>query len=98
MTEHLTQTIDIETPELVVISYTIAKLESRITASLIDLIICIVGFLAVILGLALVTPDGNSAERAMSTSLAIAITVLLQFVVLWGYYLLFEGLGGGQTP
>src|SRR5262245_9827924 len=98
MSEDLTQTIDIETPELVVVSYTIAGLGSRVTAGLIDLIICIVGFFAVILGLAFVTPDGSSADGGMSTSLAIAITVLLQFVVLWGYYLLFEGLRDGQTP
>jgi uncharacterized membrane protein SpoIIM required for sporulation/uncharacterized RDD family membrane protein YckC len=98
MTEDLTQTIDIETPELVVVSYTIAGLGSRVTAGLIDLVICIAGFIAVIMGIALLTPDGSSAEGAVSTALAIAITVLLQFVVLWGYYLLFEGLRDGQTP
>ena len=98
MTNDLTQTIDIETPELVVVSYTIAGLGSRVTAGLIDLVICIAGFVAVILGLALVSPKGSGAEGSMSTAFAIAITVLLQFVVLWGYYLLFEGLRDGQTP
>jgi len=30
--------------------------------------------------------------------LAIAVLVILQFAILWGYYLLFEGLRDGQTP
>jgi uncharacterized membrane protein SpoIIM required for sporulation/uncharacterized RDD family membrane protein YckC len=98
MTEDLTQTVDIETPELVVVSYTIAGLGSRVSAGLIDLVICIVGFIAVITGLAVMSSDGNDGEAAMSSALAIAIMVLLQFVVLWGYYLLFEGLRDGQTP
>jgi len=97
MTEDLTQTVDIETPELVVVSYTIAGLGSRVSAGLIDLLICIVFLIAVVTGLALMAPD-NQTEGTMSGAVAIAIMVVLQFVVLWGYYLLFEGLRDGQTP
>ena len=33
-----------------------------------------------------------------STAWAVAVMIIMQFVVLWGYYLLFEGLRDGQTP
>jgi uncharacterized membrane protein SpoIIM required for sporulation/uncharacterized RDD family membrane protein YckC len=98
MAEHLTQTVDIETPELVVVSYTIAGLGSRVYAGLIDLMICATLFIASIVALVAVSPSDSGATGLMSTAWAVAIMVMLQFVVLWGYYLLFEGLRDGQTP
>ena len=50
MTERLSQTVDIETPELVVVSYTVAGLGSRVYAALIDLAICALAFVVVIVG------------------------------------------------
>src|SRR3954470_16959128 len=97
---HLTQTVDIETPELVVVSYTIAGLGSRVYAALIDLLICVVLFIGAVLGLALLSrgeADDPTAESP-TTAWALAVMVLVQFVILWGYYLLFEGLRDGQTP
>src|SRR5206468_1595224 len=44
----LSQTIDVETPELVVFSYTIAGVGSRALAALIDSLICIGAILAII--------------------------------------------------
>src|SRR3954470_15592144 len=100
MAEHLTQTVDIETPELVVVSYAIAGIGSRVYAALIDLVVCIVAFLAIIIGTLLIGHgvgiDDNTPTP--STAWAVAVLVLMQFVVLWGYYLLFEGLNDGQTP
>lgn len=99
MDEHLTQTVDIETPELVVVSYTIAGLGSRLYAGLIDLIICVLLLLGVGLLLYATTgADAGSSDPGASTAWAVAILVIVQFVVLWGYYLLFEGLWDGQTP
>jgi uncharacterized membrane protein SpoIIM required for sporulation/uncharacterized RDD family membrane protein YckC len=101
--EHLTQTVDIETPELVVVSYTIAGLGSRVYAALIDLVICIIFLIGAVTALVAVVPKparpGASANAAnMSTAWAFAILVLVQFALLWGYYLLFEALRDGQTP
>ena len=76
MTEDLTQTVDIETPELVVVSYTIAGLGSRVSAGLIDLVICILGLIAVVTGIALMAPDGDQADGTMSGAVAIAILVV----------------------
>ncbi len=102
MSEQFIQTVDIETPELVVLSYTIAGLGSRVLAALIDLFVCIATLIAVTFAAASLSPHatrraptGSSAYA--STAWAFAILTLFQFVVVWGYYLLFEGLRDGQT-
>ncbi|HSQ28393.1 MAG TPA: stage II sporulation protein M [Gemmatimonadaceae bacterium] len=101
MQERLTQTVDIETPELVVLSYTIAGLGSRLGAALIDLAVSALLFITVILAAARVSPKSLAkvdVRAAPTTAWAVALLVILQFAVLWGYYLLFEGLRDGQTP
>src|SRR5512133_473737 len=101
MTERLSQTVDIETPELVVVSYTVAGIGSRVYAALIDLVICALLFLVVIVGvLALGSRSASelASEPTPSTAWAVAVMIIMQFVILWGYYLLFEGLRDGQTP
>ena len=37
----LDQTVDIETPELVVLTYTVAGIGSRVVAAIVDLLICL---------------------------------------------------------
>ncbi len=101
MSQRLEQVVDVETPELVVLSYTIAGLGSRLYAALIDLLICVLLFVAVALGIGILLPRQRitAAVRSdSSTALAMAALVILQFAILWGYYLLFEGLRDGQTP
>jgi len=101
MTDHLSQTVDIETPELVVVSYTIAGLGSRVYAAIIDLVICAAMYLAVIFGMVILTRDERAAAQnvpAPSSNWVLAVMFLMLFAILWGYYLLFEGLRDGQTP
>lgn len=101
MSQRLEQVVDVETPELVVLSYTIAGLGSRLYAALIDLLICVFLFFAVAIGIGILLPRERIAAAVRSDSsaaLAMAALVILQFAILWGYYLLFEGLGDGQTP
>ena len=43
----LVQTVDIETPELVTFSYTIAGVGSRVAAALIDYLLCLLLFIAI---------------------------------------------------
>ena len=59
MSDHLSQTVDIETPELVVVSYTIAGLGSRVYAAIIDLFICIAMYLGVIFGIVFLLARGD---------------------------------------
>lgn len=105
MSDRFTQTVDIETPELVVVSYTVAGLGSRLLAALIDLTICAVTLLVIVLAaVALDNRSSNELAREIankpspSTAWAAAIVTIMQFVILWGYYVLFEGLNDGQTP
>jgi uncharacterized membrane protein SpoIIM required for sporulation/uncharacterized RDD family membrane protein YckC len=97
-----TQTVDVETPELVVLTYTVAGLGSRVYAALIDLICCFVLMISVIvLGAMLVAKLGTTvpgAARLATTAWMLAAIGLLQFAVMWGYYVLFEGFADGQTP
>ncbi|MEO7457066.1 MAG: stage II sporulation protein M [Gemmatimonadaceae bacterium] len=93
------QTIDVETPELVVLTYSLAGVGSRVLAALTDLAICVGGFIALVL--ALVALDGGSGSTSGSSlglTWGIAVLVIAQFVIIWGYYVLFEGLRDGQTP
>jgi uncharacterized membrane protein SpoIIM required for sporulation/uncharacterized RDD family membrane protein YckC len=91
------QTVDVETPELVVLTYSVAGVGSRMLAALTDLFICLAIILALILAIAVLQP-GDAFLMGATASWAAALLVLLQFAVLWGYYVLFEGLMDGQTP
>jgi uncharacterized membrane protein SpoIIM required for sporulation/uncharacterized RDD family membrane protein YckC len=95
----LTQTIDVETPELVVFSYTIAGIGSRALAAVIDSLICIAAIIGIMISLAAVTPRRTgTGTGGIFDALAVAIVVFAIFCLLWGYYVLFEGLADGQTP
>jgi len=93
----VTGTIDVETPELVVLSYTVAGVGSRAYAAFIDYLICFVLFFVAVIMLAVLAAK-TSVFAGMSGSWAAALIILLQFAILWGYYILWEGLADGQTP
>ena len=98
--ERLAETVDIETPELVVVSYTLAGVGSRIAAGLIDLFFCAALLIAVLLLAVLVGSPVSPEEigrESSSTAWASAVVVIMQFAILWGYYLLCEGLFDGRT-
>ena len=94
----LEQTVDVETPELVVLTYSVAGIGSRALAAITDLVIVLVAFLLIgIAALALRLTRGF-VYVGVSSSWGTALLVLAQFALLWGYYVLFEGLMDGQTP
>jgi uncharacterized membrane protein SpoIIM required for sporulation/uncharacterized RDD family membrane protein YckC len=92
------QTVDVETPELVVLTYSIAGLGSRVLAALTDLAICIGALLVVSLAVVALGGGRSFLRFDAAGSWGFAILLLAQFVILWGYYVLFEGLMDGQTP
>ena len=94
----LANTMEVETPELVVLSYTIAGIGSRAYAALIDYAICFIIVLVADIGITVFFAKNGGLMRNASTALAISIIVLVQFAVLWGYYVLFEALNDGRTP
>lgn len=99
-TSGLEDVVAVETPEMVLVSYTIAGVGSRVVAGLIDLVICIL----FLVGLSLLgqllgeSKPGLKAEPTRSTAWIFAVLFLIQFAILWGYYVLFEALRDGQTP
>ena len=95
-TNALAQTVDVETPELVVLTYTIAGVGSRVAAALIDYSICLLAYFAVLLGVS--SLGGTGLFGARSAAWGAAVLYLLLFAILWGYYVFFEGLADGQTP
>ena len=92
------QTVDVETPELVVLTYSIAGIGSRAMAAITDLLLVAAAF--VVLGIVwfLVVAAGGFSGFDLSGSWGIALLIIVQFGLLWGYYVLFEGLMDGQTP
>jgi uncharacterized membrane protein SpoIIM required for sporulation len=93
------QTVDVETPELVVVSYSIGGIGSRVLAALTDLAICLGLMFMLFIAVAVLAPRGlTPVVGAASASWGMAILILAQFALLWGYYVLFEGFMDGQTP
>jgi uncharacterized RDD family membrane protein YckC len=91
----LPSTITILTPENVEVTYELAGLASRIRGAAVDTFLQLVALLSVwtVIG----TVASLSAASALQNWL-IALGVLLTFVILVGYFLLFEVRWNGQTP
>lgn len=95
--------IQVETPEQIAFSYSVAGIGSRTVAAFVDYSIIIL----LLIGLAVLSstvlgPLGNvqklvSSDSFSSTSWALAILGLLQFILTWGYYVISEWIGDGQT-
>ena len=97
----LDRRVQIETPEQTVLSYTVAGVGSRAAAAVVDqLIIGAAGFvLSIVVLVAGAAFSGKSASAARtSAGWAMALSVLLGFALVWGYYVVFEALWDGQTP
>jgi uncharacterized membrane protein SpoIIM required for sporulation/uncharacterized RDD family membrane protein YckC len=92
------QTVDVETPELVVLTYSIAGIGSRALAAIVDLLVVVLAFVVVMLAVFAIGVARGLAGMGVSDSWGIALFILAQFTLLWGYYVLFEGLMDGQTP
>ena len=97
----LEQQVDIETPEQVVFSYTIAGVGSRAAAAMLDYFILIVALFLVVLlfnmAVALIGLKGSGAGGVFG-SWALAVFLLVGFILQWGYFLAFEAFWDGQTP
>ncbi len=91
--------VDVETPELVVVSYDLAGVGSRMNAALIDYAVCLfLIFVVFALGASAMPRDVVARARPDEFGgWALAILILAQFVVMWGYYVLFEALADGRT-
>jgi uncharacterized RDD family membrane protein YckC len=90
--------VDIKTPEFVSIQFQIAGLGSRSAAFIIDqLLLMIVNILSIIVLLFVMDGMSSFSFFMMENTLPIAITVIVLFIVNWGYFFAFEFFSGGRT-
>ena len=99
-TASLSQSVDVETPELVVLSYTVAGVGSRAMAAIIDYLICVAIAVALLMGFATLGSRlvEKEAYAEMTAAWVSAVLGLMVFALVWLYYVLFEALNDGQTP
>ncbi len=90
----LRQRHGVETPEHVDVHFELAGVGSRLAAALLDLLLMLLAL--VILAMAFDSVVGQTG-RAVRGWLA-ALMWLLVFLLVWGYFTLFEALNGGRTP
>jgi uncharacterized RDD family membrane protein YckC len=95
--------LNIETPEQVDLHFPVAGVGSRFIAVLLDIVFQIVIY--VVLALLLYVTDAyRSVDRVMerqsdtAAKWVVAGFILLNFVLFWGYFALFEAYWHGQTP
>ena len=94
----LDATLDVETPEQVVVSYTLAGIGTRGAAALIDLLIMLIGNGALWYSVASLPRFIPGSAGLTETSWLGAVFIIGQFLILWGYFVAFEALWDGQTP
>lgn len=87
------QHLAIETPEHVALDLEIAGIGSRSLAAVIDMLLLVGAMLAVLLVVGILAGFGFTLGRVAP------VLLLLGGFVAWnGYFILFEGMGRGQTP
>ncbi len=95
--------MQISTPDHVSLEFELAGAGSRFSAYLIDFLLNVLLIIAVVLA-ALLTGGWVMLRGfvggggALTSSWIWAIVVLIIFLINWGYYVFFEGVGRGSTP
>ncbi|HEY3220143.1 MAG TPA: stage II sporulation protein M [Gemmatimonadales bacterium] len=87
----------VETPEHVDVQFELAGVGSRLAAGLLDLLLLLLGLLALWIGGGAIV-GSVASSRGVARSWLSAGIILLTFLFLWGYFTLFEALNGGRTP
>jgi uncharacterized RDD family membrane protein YckC len=100
--------ISIETPEQVALVLPIASIGSRLLALFLDtvvqfatimvLVVCLVLLIVAVPSIGHTHAPRHNAHAPGSAVWGIAIVLFLQFLLLWGYFTLFEAFWNGQTP
>jgi uncharacterized RDD family membrane protein YckC len=97
--------LNIDTPELVQLEFSVAGLGSRSLACLFDYFLQGVGWTLLILGLVWLVEAFGGGQQTHSSDTSspsgvwvAAILLLIFFLVQWGYFSLFEAFWNGQTP
>src|SRR6185295_5543407 len=86
----------IDTPENIEFAYDIAGIGSRFLAAIIDSFVIGAALLIVGIIIGVITARGGFVGSAVGSLIA-AISALLSFVILWGYYIVFDLVWNGQS-
>ncbi|WP_226036895.1 RDD family protein [Aquibacillus saliphilus] len=90
--------VDIKTPEFVSLQFQVAGLGSRAAALIIDQIILTITSILVVVAMFFVEFGQLSMLYIPElSSLPIAITIILLFIINWGYFFIVEYFSGGRT-
>ena len=89
--------LSVDTPELVTLDFPLAGIGSRFIAIVIDSLLQAAIILTMIFGAMLFLPSLLKFGAA-SAKWFIAMTILIPFLLQWGYFTLFEAFWNGQTP
>ena len=91
--------LSIETPEQVALDFPIAGIGSRFVALLLDHLIQLgVVIAAVLVFLVIDAGSGSREVTSLATKWFVAGAILVFFLLVWGYFTLFEAFWRGQTP
>ncbi len=90
--------MDVETPEQVVLSYTVAGIGSRAAAVFVDTLIVVLAFLTMMLLFEWAGREFGASGPDTRTPWITTGRIVGQFALMWGYFVLFEALNDGQTP
>ena len=99
MTSTLDISVEVETPEQIALLYSVAGIGSRGAAAALDALIC-TGTLVILTLILIFAVAGVKPTKTAPPSVAwvMAAYGIAEFVLTWGYYVLFEGIWDGQTP
>jgi uncharacterized RDD family membrane protein YckC len=98
------RTLEVRTPESIAFNYELAGLGSRFLALTVDLAIQILTLVVLVVGVVLVARVSHgsivraAASNKLAESVGLAIAIAVLFIVLFGYFIVFEALWNGQTP
>lgn len=95
--------VSLSTPESVELEFTLAGIGSRALAVFVDyviltLILSLFWFVWAVFGIGLLDSLGDSGNYSAAPTWLLAIAILVNFVLAWGYFIYFEVLWRGQTP
>ena len=93
------ETLVIETPERVALHFALASIGNRFIACAIDHTIQIITLLVLVIVFAIIGDSANLGSRLSNApKWVVALLIILVFLLMSGYFALFEWLWHGQTP
>jgi uncharacterized RDD family membrane protein YckC len=93
------ETLVIETPERVPLHFALASIGNRFIACAIDHTIQIVGLITIVIIFLIISDASDIGNRLTNApKWVIALLVIIQFIIINGYFAIFEWLWSGQTP